>query len=92
MIKFPEDKPFKDSEDVKTGTHDCAWMGSFVMIASLIFAVLGIFSDALDVTLVLESMSWFPLAIVIVLTAIIANMRSLTAKHLNEIEYELRIE
>jgi len=45
-----------------------------------------------DVTLGLESMSWFQLAIVTGLTAIIANMRSLTAKHLYGIESELKSE
>jgi hypothetical protein len=67
-------------------------MGTVVVIVSLIFGALGIIVDALDVSLILESMSWFLLAIVFGLTAIIANMRSLTAKHLYGIESELKNE
>ncbi len=89
---IPEDEPFKDREDVKKDIRQCALVGSLFIYACLIFAALGVISDALDVTLVLESMSWFLLAIVAGLIAIIPNMRSLTAKHLFGIESELKSE
>ena len=89
---IPEDNPFKDREDTKTDICQCAWVGSILTFASLIFAALGVISDALNLTLGLESMSWFLLAIVFALTAIIPNMRSLTAKHLFGIESELKSE
>ncbi|UCC33403.1 MAG: hypothetical protein JSW53_06465, partial [Candidatus Bathyarchaeota archaeon] len=85
-----EDKPFKDREEVKKDIRLCALMGMIVTFASLGFALLGVISDALDMTLGLEPMSWFLLAIVFGLTAITPNMRSSTAKHLYGIESELK--
>ena len=87
-----EDKPFKDREEVKKDIRLCALAGIIVTYASLIFAALGVIGDALGKTLILESMSWFLLAIVAGLTAIIPNMRSLTAKHLYGIESERKKE
>ncbi len=85
-----EDKPFKDREEVKKDIRLCAWMGEIVTFCSLGFAVLGVIGDAVNITLGLESMSWFLLAILFGLTAIIPNMRSLTAKHLYGIESEIK--
>lgn len=83
-----EDKPFKDREEVKKDIRLCAWVGSIVTFCSLGFAALGVIGDALNITLGLESMSWFLLAIVAALSAIIPNMRSSVAKHLYGIESE----
>jgi len=83
-----EDKPFKDREEVKKDIRLCAMMGMIVTFCSLGCAVLGIIGDALNITLGLETMSWFLLAIVLGLTAITPNMRSVTAKHLYGIESE----
>ena len=52
----------------------------------MLFAALGVVGDAFDVTLVLESMSWFLLAIVAGLIAVTENMHLLVAKHLLGIE------
>ena len=87
---IPEDKPFKNREDVKTDIRQCALVSTIITFASLIFAALGVISDAFEVTIVLESMSWFLLAIFVGLNAIIPNIRSLTAKHLYGIESELK--
>ncbi|MDH5461067.1 MAG: hypothetical protein OEZ48_09505 [Candidatus Bathyarchaeota archaeon] len=83
-----EDKPFKDREEVKKDIRLCAMMGMIVTFCSLGFAVLGVIGDALNITLGLESMSWFLLAIVFGLIAITPNMRSVAAKHLYGIENE----
>jgi len=83
-----EDKPFRNREEVKKDIRLCAWMGSFVIFCSIGFAVLGVISDAVNVTLGLETMSWFQLAIWAGLIAILPNMRSTTAKHLYGIESE----
>ncbi len=83
-----EDKPFKDREEVKKDIRLCAWVGSIITFCSLGFAALGVIGDALNITLGLESMSWFLLAIVAALSAIIPNMRSSVAKHLYGIESE----
>jgi len=87
-----EDKPFKDREEVKKDIRLCSWMGTIVTFCSLGLAALGVIGDALDITLGLESMSWFLLAILFALTAIIPNMRALTAKHLYGIESERKKE
>ena len=55
--------PFKTREDVKKEIRLCDRASGLVIIVGLIFAVLGVIGDALDVKLVLESMSWFMLAI-----------------------------
>ncbi len=83
-----EDKPFKNREEVKKDIRLCALVGSIVTFCSLGFAALGVIGDALNITLGLESMSWFLLAIVAALNAIIPNMRSSVAKHLYGIESE----
>jgi len=85
-----EDKPFKDREEVKKDIRLCALMGSIVTFCSIGFAVLGVIGDALNITLGLESMSWFLLAIWAGLTAIIPNMRSSVAKHLYGMESEIK--
>ena len=83
---MPEDKPFNDREDVKTDIRLCALVGNIFSFSSLGFAALGVVGDALNLTLGLESMSWFLPAILFGVTAILPNMRSLTAKHLFGIE------
>ncbi len=85
---MPEDKPFKDREDVKADIRLCALVGNIFSFACFGFAALGVIGDALDITLGLESMSWFLLAIVAALSALVPNMRSLVAKHLYGIESE----
>jgi len=87
---IPEDKPFIDREDVKTDIRLCAWMGTIIIFISLICATIGVISEVLDETLVLESISWFLLAIVFAVIAIVPNMRSLTAKLIYGIESETK--
>jgi len=87
-----EDKPFKNREDVKKDIRQCVLVGSIVIYACLLFAALGVIGDALDMTLGLESMSWFLLAIIAGLVAIVPNMRSMIAKHLYGIESESKSE
>ena len=89
---IPEDKPFIDREDVKTDIRLCAWMGTIVIFISLICAAVGFISDAIDVTVVVESMSWFLLAIAFGVISIVPNMRSLTAKLMYGIESEMKSE
>ena len=76
------EKPFKDREDVKTEIRNCGLVGDILSYACLLFAALGVISDAPNITLGLESMSWFLLAIIAGLNAIIPHTRSLVAKHL----------
>jgi hypothetical protein len=83
-----EDKPFKDREEVKKDIRQCATVGMACTIGSLVFAVLGVIGDAVNITLGLESISWFLLAIVVGLAALVPNIRSVAAKQLFGIESE----
>ena len=90
--EFKAETPFKNREEVKAEVRACDRFGGISQYACFLFAALGVIGDALDVTLVLESMSWLLLAIVFGVIAIIPNMRSLTAKLLYGIEPELKSE
>ena len=81
-------KPFKNREEVKTEIRDCDRFAGISQYACFIFAALGVISDAMNITLGLESMSWFLLAIVACLNAIIGHMHVVVAKHLFGIEVE----
>lgn len=85
-------KSFKDREEVKKDIRQCAAMGMIITFCSIGFAALGVISDIVNVTLGLETMSWFQLAIWAGLTAIIPNMLSVSAKHLYGIESERKKE
>lgn len=82
------EKPFRDREDVKAEIRRCDLVGSIITYACLLFAALGVITNALDITLGLDSMSWFLLAVVAGLNAIIPHMHALAAKHLFGIESE----
>jgi hypothetical protein len=58
------------------------------MLVSLLFVVLGVIGDALDITLGLGSISWFLLAIFASLTAVHPQMHAVLAKHLLGVEAE----
>ena len=57
-------------------------------LLGLVFAVLGVIGDAVNITLGLEPMSWFLMAIVVGLNAIIGHTHVVVAKHLLGIEAE----
>ena len=80
------------SEEVKAEIRNCDLSGGILSILGVLFATLGVIGDALDVTLGLESMSWFLLAILAGVTAVGPNMHVLVAKHLYGIESELKSE
>ena len=64
--------------------------GDVCQYLSFIFVALGVISDALNITLGPESMSWLLLAIVAGLNAIIGHVHAVVAKHLLGIEAESR--
>ena len=86
------EKPFKNREEVKAEIRRCDMVGSIFTYACFLFAALGVITDAFDMTLGLESMSWFLLAIVAGLNAINPNMHALVARHLFGIETETKTE
>jgi hypothetical protein len=80
--------PFKNREEVKKQINQCSIACSFLAILGLIFALLGIISDALDVNLILESSNWLLLAILFVVGSFGPILNSLMAKHIYGIESE----
>ena len=82
------DKPFKNREEVKAEVRKCSLFGDVCQYLCFLFAALGVIGDALNITLGLESMSWFLLAIVAGLNAIIGYMHVVVAKHLLGTEAE----
>lgn len=88
MPIIEENKPFKNREDVKAEIRNCDLFGGICQYACFLFAALGVIGDALNITLGLESMSWFLLAIIVGLNALIGHMHVVVAKHLLGIEVE----
>jgi hypothetical protein len=81
-------KPFKDREEVKTDIRLCDRASAILMLASLIFAALGVIGDAFDIALGLESMFWFLLAIFALIAALYPYLNYVTARNLYGIESE----
>jgi len=80
VISISEEEPFKELEVVKADVKRCAWASGLFSALSLLFVLVGVIGDVLDMTLVLETMSWFLLAIVASVTAIVPLMNSVVAK------------
>jgi hypothetical protein len=82
MPIIEENKPFKNREDVKAEIRGCDFFGGICQYTCFIFAALGVIGDVFNITLGLEPMSWFLLAVVAGLNAIIGHMHVVVAKHL----------
>jgi len=82
------ERPFKNREEAKKEIRQCQWVGSIVQIVSLGCAALGAIGDLLNISLGLESMSWFLLAIVLGVSALVPHMNSVTANLMFGIETE----
>jgi hypothetical protein len=79
---------YKNREEVKKDIRLCSLNAGIWLLVGLGCVVLGIISDALNITLGLESMSWFLLAIFFALVALLPGITSIAAKHLYGIESE----
>ena len=86
------DQSYKNREEVKAQLRRSDAIIAIIMVVCLLFAALGVIGDVLDITLVLESMSWFMLAIVAGLIAVMESMHYVVAHHLLGIESELKSE
>jgi hypothetical protein len=86
------DQPFKNREHVLAEIKLCARASGVFQIISYLFVALGVISDALNITLGLEPISWFLLAIFTTVGAIVPNMHVVVAKHLLGIEAESKKE
>ena len=63
VIIMPEELPFKNREEVKAEIRLCATMGGATQLLGIIFAAIGVGSDALDFNIILEPTIWLLLAI-----------------------------
>jgi hypothetical protein len=88
VITIEVERPFKNREEVKTQINLCNIAAGFLVILGLLFALVGIISDALDTTLILESSNWLLLGILFVIASFMPFLNSLMAKHLYGIEDE----
>ena len=86
------DEPFKNREHVLAEIKLCARAGGVFQIVSYLFVAFGVIGDALNVTLGLQSLSWFLLAIFASMCAVVPNMHIVVAKHLLGIEAESKKE
>ncbi|UCD96680.1 MAG: hypothetical protein JSV35_01105 [Candidatus Bathyarchaeota archaeon] len=84
--EFEVETPFKNRNDVEAEIRTCDRFGGICQWACFIFAAVGVLSDAVDVTIGLESTSWFLLAIIVGINAIIGHLHVVIAKHLLGIE------
>jgi hypothetical protein len=75
---------------VKSEIRSCDFFGGICQYACFIFAALGVIGDVSNITLGLESISWFLLAVVAGLNAIVGHTHVVVAKHLLGIETESR--
>jgi len=80
MASALQNQPFKNREHVKAEIRRCARAGSVGMLLGFLFTALGVISDALNITLVLEPMSWFLWAIFAGVTAIVPTLHLVVAK------------
>jgi hypothetical protein len=84
---IPEE-PFKSRGEVKAEIRRCDIMGTIFSMFSLVCVLAGIIGEVLSMTLGLEPMSWFLLAIVFSINAIMPTIHSVAAKHLFGIDAE----
>ena len=84
------ERPFKDRKEVKDIINKCNIAGGFLIILGLIFALVGIISDVLDMNLILESSNWILLGILFAVGHIGPMLNSIMAKHLYGIESEIK--
>jgi len=76
------DEPFKNREHVLAEIRFCARAGGIITLLSLLFLALGIICDALNITLILEPISWFLLAIFAMVSTMGPTLHVVMAKHL----------
>jgi hypothetical protein len=90
VITIEVERPFKNREEVKTQINLCNIAAAIIIIPGLLFALVGVISDALDITLILESSNWLLLSILFVVGSFGPNFNSKMAKHLYGIESEIK--
>ena len=87
-----EEKPFQNREQVKHEVKLCSTVGTIFQLFGFLFVILGIVGDAMGITLGLETMSWFLLAIFVEIASVMPSMHAVVAKHLLGVEAESKKE
>ena len=77
---------WEDREKIKAGLGSQGKWGHIFWFAAALFAVLGVIGDAMNITLVLQPISWFLLAIFLGLSATVSWITWMLAVHLDAIE------
>jgi hypothetical protein len=85
------EKRFKDREELEMEIRKCGRMASIMIYLSIGSLVLGVIGDVLNISLVLEPISWFLVAILFVVFALIPGMNVMEMR-LCGIEAENKIE
>ncbi len=86
------DEPFKNREGIVAEIRYCARAGGVITLFGFLFIALGIISDAFNITLILEPISWFMLAILAMVGTLGPTLHVVVAKHLLGIEVESKKE
>jgi hypothetical protein len=82
------ERPFRNREEVKDIISKCNIAGGFLAILGVIFALIGVIGDAIDINVILQPSNWLLLAILFIVGSFGPNLNSLMAKHLYGIESE----
>ena len=85
------EKPFKDREEMEKEIRRCGTFTSILVFLGLGSAAIGFIGDAFNITLIVEPMSWFLLAIFFIALTIIPGFNVLDMR-LCGIEAENKIE
>jgi hypothetical protein len=79
---YSQDKPFKDREHILWEIGYCAKATNYITILSLVFMVVGIISDLLNMKLALGATSWLLLAVFAGVVSLAPHLHMLMARQL----------
>lgn len=87
-VKYIADKPFKNRQEIKARIKLCGNWATVCVFLAFIFVIIAIIQDALNITLGLETMSWFLMGIFFVVVSLSPNIHLAVYRHLYGIESE----
>ncbi len=82
------EKPFKNREEVKKEIRICGMWCNICELFGFLFAISGVIAGLFNITLGLDSMSWFLLAVFFGIIGLAPHIHIVAAKHLYGIESE----
>jgi hypothetical protein len=81
-MAYSQEKPFENREHIIWEIGYCCKVATYSAYLGIVFAALGIVSDALDMKLLLEPRSWLLLAIILLVGSMLPHLHMLFAKQL----------